>query len=419
MKVLLYFLISFTFFYSCTTSKPKLPDHLKVRDGLNNFINKADKGDSVTVVYFGGSITEAAGWRVQTAEWLRNYFENEAIIEVNASIGGTNSEFGAYRFDRDVAPHNPDLVFVEFAVNDSGSDSMQIIRAMEGIVRKIWQNNLKTDICFIYTVKADKFDSVSPPNLFKSVRAMEVIANYYGIPSINFGSEIAEMIKKGNLITEGGSAFLDTTPVFSSDGVHPHLETGHKIYTEIFTEAFQITAAYSDKNRRKLSKPLHQDNLCDAKLEKIPGNAFYGEWEEINEENNDFYQSFGDRIPGTMMTKKTGDSISFRFTGDRIGLTDVIGPKSGYLLMKIDNKAADTIKRFDSYCHFYRRNFFLIKNLENKEHKISIVLLQKPDNKRAILNSQKKIETNPELFEGHEWYVSGILLNGKFLDKEK
>jgi lysophospholipase L1-like esterase len=415
MKKLIYFFFGLVLIYGCGNSKPDLPDHFKVREGFNHFLNKAKNGDSVNVVYFGGSITEAPGWRVQSAEWLKNYFKNEAIQEVNASIGGTNSEFGAYRFERDVAPYNPDLVFIEFAVNDSGSDSLQILQAMEGIVRKIWNKNVNTDICFIYTIKTEKLDSVTTSSYFKSVRTMEVVADHYGIPSINFGPEIAKRINNGTLIAEASTAYVDTIPVFTNDGVHPYLETGHTIYTEVFANAFQLIDKYSKDVRRKLKEQLRQDNLVDATMVKVPASSFTGAWEKINNKNNDFYQSFGERIPGTMMTSSTGDKISFKFTGDRIGLTDVIGPKSGYLLMQLDGAPADTIKRFDSYCYFYRRSFFLKKNLENKAHEVVFTLLDKPANKPEILRSKQKIENSPELFEGNEWYVSGILLNGNII----
>ena len=50
--------------------------------------------------------------------------------------------------DSDVLAKNPDLVFVEFAVNDSQTDSLEIVRSMEGIVRKIRNHSDHVDICF-------------------------------------------------------------------------------------------------------------------------------------------------------------------------------------------------------------------------------------------------------------------------------
>ena len=45
----------------------------------------------------------------------------EAHIKFHdAAIGGTPSKLGVFRMDRDVLPYKPDLIFIEFAVNDGG-----------------------------------------------------------------------------------------------------------------------------------------------------------------------------------------------------------------------------------------------------------------------------------------------------------
>jgi lysophospholipase L1-like esterase len=41
--------------------------------------------------------------------------------QVDAAIGGTGSELGAYRFEEHVLKYKPDLLFIEFAVNDNGA----------------------------------------------------------------------------------------------------------------------------------------------------------------------------------------------------------------------------------------------------------------------------------------------------------
>lgn len=111
------------------------------------FVEKAQSGVPVTVAYLGGSITcgavtwpttgtNAAGvaydysaynaeqqsWRALTFEWLRARFEKTPgqFRQVHAAIGGTPSLLGCYRLEKDVLEQKPDLVFVEFAVNDGG-----------------------------------------------------------------------------------------------------------------------------------------------------------------------------------------------------------------------------------------------------------------------------------------------------------
>jgi lysophospholipase L1-like esterase len=110
------------------------------------FLDKAASGEPIVVAYLGGSITVGAAtwplsgtnaadesydfssydrdmnsWRALTYEWLRTQYEKTAgqFRQVDAAIGGTPSLLGAYRLEQDVLSQNPDLVFVEFAVNDS------------------------------------------------------------------------------------------------------------------------------------------------------------------------------------------------------------------------------------------------------------------------------------------------------------
>ena len=76
-------------------------------------------------------------------------------------------------------------MFVEFAVNDSKTDSLLICNSMEGIVRKIKQQDPATDICFLYTLNIGMLDDLKAGKTYRSVRFMENVAGHYGIPSVN------------------------------------------------------------------------------------------------------------------------------------------------------------------------------------------------------------------------------------------
>ena len=87
---------------------------------------KLKKGDTVNVAYIGGSVTGGTGssdaskysWRARTTAWLQSKYPSATVNEINMGIGGTGSYLGAARFDNNIVSKNPDLVFVEFAVND-------------------------------------------------------------------------------------------------------------------------------------------------------------------------------------------------------------------------------------------------------------------------------------------------------------
>ncbi|RKX43906.1 MAG: hypothetical protein DRP64_07590 [Verrucomicrobia bacterium] len=144
---------------------------------FRKFIQKAESAQPVVIAYLGGSITEGAttfpstgtnalgevfdyssfnaqkdSWRALSYEWLRTRFEQTPgqFRQVNAAIGGTPSLLGAYRLEQDVLGESPDLVFVEFAVNDSGvapltranPDALQsILRTTRSIVERLREQN--------------------------------------------------------------------------------------------------------------------------------------------------------------------------------------------------------------------------------------------------------------------------------------
>lgn len=72
------------------------------------------------VAFLGGSITGKDDcWRPQTMDMFRRLYPHIVWEEINASVGGTGSNFGAFRLRGEVIVHKPDLIFVEFAVNDA------------------------------------------------------------------------------------------------------------------------------------------------------------------------------------------------------------------------------------------------------------------------------------------------------------
>ncbi|MBS1606116.1 MAG: glycoside hydrolase family 3 C-terminal domain-containing protein, partial [Bacteroidetes bacterium] len=126
------------------------------RQGLPNFFGKLKSGRPVTIAYLGGSITNArGGYREQSLAWLKKYYPGSNISAINAGVGGTASDLANFRLRHQVLAFKPDLVFVEFAVNDQFTPPASIHATMEGIVRQIWRQDRYTDICFLYTMTGD------------------------------------------------------------------------------------------------------------------------------------------------------------------------------------------------------------------------------------------------------------------------
>ncbi|MBA3683914.1 MAG: hypothetical protein H0W72_01535 [Planctomycetes bacterium] len=105
---------------------------------------RARAGETLTVVFFGCSLTWGANstdpdlrsMRGCLAERLRAQYPSAHWRFVDAAIGGTNSLLGIFRFERDVARHRPDLVVVDFTLNDGAEEADgDRLASYEAIVR--------------------------------------------------------------------------------------------------------------------------------------------------------------------------------------------------------------------------------------------------------------------------------------------
>jgi lysophospholipase L1-like esterase len=101
---------------------------------------RARRGEPIKLGVIGGSITAGAiashpgnSYSGLLLAWWRNRFPKCEIDLINAGIGGTGSMYGALRAGRDLLSGTPDLVVIEFAVNDNWTDG----EAYEGLVRQI------------------------------------------------------------------------------------------------------------------------------------------------------------------------------------------------------------------------------------------------------------------------------------------
>ncbi len=391
---------------------------LQIRDGLSHFFTKIENGDSIKVAYLGGSITEQEGWRVYSLKWFQKHYPEAKFNEINAAIGGTPSEFGVFRLQDHVLAFKPDLIFVEFAVNDKNAGEEKVIRSMEGIVRQAWQYNPNVDICFIYTIWESYLETESNGFLPSSISAMETVAGKYGIPSVNFGVEVCRRLKENKLVFKGESKEIDGIQVFGPDGTHPYTETGHHIYQEVLMRSFEAMEAMNKKYKAKahsLQKPIEPYNFSNARMIDISQFDLGKGWEIMH--TNKMFLEFKKYLPNIGKADKSGETITVRFKGRAIGAYDLIGPGGGRVIIEVDGCVKDTITRFDKYCTYYRMNYFLIDHLENTNHVVKFQLLSEPYNKEAILQETFKedIKEYPDKYKNYCWYVGKILIDGDLL----
>jgi lysophospholipase L1-like esterase len=107
---------------------------------LQALMQRLEKGEPVTVVTLGGSITTGyaaqppreKGWAALLARSL-----GPNVKLVNAGVSGTDSAAAVQRLDAHVIAAQPDLVIVEFGVNDQWLDPAVRASSYEALLRRL------------------------------------------------------------------------------------------------------------------------------------------------------------------------------------------------------------------------------------------------------------------------------------------
>lgn len=390
------------------------------RTGLPNFYAKVEKGKAVKIAYLGGSITEAKnGWREQSLKWFERQYPTATFTHVNAAIGGTGSDLGAYRLQQDVLVHKPDLVFVEFAVNDASKSQVSIHQSMEGIVRQIWQKDPFTDICFVYTLTGEMAPTIERGKFPMSASAMEKIADYYGIPSVHLGLEVVALAKADKLIFTGKSADYPDKLVFSGDNVHPFPNTGHRLYVEALSRALpEINKVKVSKAKHALPEPFTGKNLEKARMFSVKDLPRTNGWEELSIHFDTVAYQFQNRFNYLIKATKPGEKITIKFKGTRFGLYDVMGPGCGQYRITVDGKPSYLQPRFDQYCTYYRSNYFFLPEMEDKEHTVVLeVSGELLDKERILQKRNNSTKNNLAIYQASALYAAQVMIVGRLIYK--
>ena len=220
-------------------------------------LQKAREGKDVSLAYIGGSITEGGGYKPNSAcyaEVSATAFANKYgkdgggnVHFINAGMSGTSSDIGIIRYGRDVVGRlpegssHPDILFVEFAVNDSGCETKG--GAYEGLIRQALKSGSAVVLVF---------------SVFNNLNRVEEM-NYrkygtkYDLPMISTADAI-----KDDYQTPG---FYDW---FYNDSLHPNAN-GYKLMADCILELM-------DRVDKEDTEP---DNITDVdSIEAVTSSSY-------------------------------------------------------------------------------------------------------------------------------------------------
>lgn len=191
---------------------------------MEKVLEKMKNGESVSIAFIGGSVTEgalAASYEESYADCfaaeLQEKYPDAELTYINAGLSGTGSSLGVMRYDRDVveaAGCRPDIVFLEFAINDWQEPTEG--RAYESMIRTILEAENDPAVILLFSVAQNEW------NMQEVYIPM---GEHYGLPMASIRDAVKKPLADGTM----------TKKEFFADDYHPSTY-GHKIMADCLGE---------------------------------------------------------------------------------------------------------------------------------------------------------------------------------------
>lgn len=303
-----------------------------------DFAKKAQAGDQLNVVFLGGSLTWGAqstdpttkSYRAVIARDFEALYPKARFRFFDAAIGGTGSQLGAFRLERDVLAHDPDLVFLDFTVNDNASEVQpHRLAAYESLVRRLVERGVPV-VQAIFSTKGDYL----PGEKLRPLRPKhQEIATAYGLPVADAVGHIGKAIESGKVTPDD----LWDVP---DDGTHPG-DAGYALYAEACWNAFR-QAVKDDLTVKVPEKMLNSDKYMRVARNRLTAlDPLPKGWEKGRPHRIALAFDFvcSRWMDDLVVAKPGAEPLKFKFKGSDVLLFGEKTRKSGSFQVRIDDGA--------------------------------------------------------------------------------
>jgi lysophospholipase L1-like esterase len=310
---------------------------------IADFHKRATAGEKLNVVFLGGSLTWGANasdpnqtsYRALMGKYLIEKYPKAHITNHDAAIGGTGSNLGIFRLERDVFAKQPDLVFLDFTINDGISNAD--------------------------TLSLEIYESLLRMMLEKNIPVVQVMLSCYGqlgkhfdlkkVPRYNDHMTIAKAYNTGvgdtllYIQNEYKTKKLDLDEVWSigRDKTHPD-DAGYRLYFEAVRDGYE--AAVKDKRVTVIpEKPVFGDGYMNPKRNILVDMKIYPKgWQREKTYRTSLWfdglssRWMGDVLAASAKRRKTTEPLVFDFEGTLVGLFGEYNGQSVPFRVYIDDK---------------------------------------------------------------------------------
>lgn len=291
-------------------------------------MQRAESGKPVTIGVIGGSITQGSSASssqenyafLNTKWWAEAFPQCSGLNFVNAGIGATGSYIGVHRVAEDLLAQNPDVVVVEFSVNDT--DAAFNLGTYDSLVRKILNAENQPAVILLFMCQE---------NNTTLAETHKQIGEAYDLPMISYQQAVMPEIEKGTF----------TWTDIAADNIHPN-SNGHGIVGELLWNYYNSVYAQLDtidtSDLSFTAEPVTADRYAEAEL---LNSTEITPTENIGFAEADLMYQF----PSGWQATEAGASLTFAVDARNIGILyyRTIDGKSGEYTVYIDGQLADTL----------------------------------------------------------------------------
>lgn len=353
--------------------KEPLPyqQYIKVRSGLKRFESIVVNQKLATVAFLGGSITYNPGWRQKVCSYLQERYPQTQFRFIAAGIPSLGSLPHAFRLQRDVLDSGKvDLLFLEAAVNDrvNGTDSLTQVRDLEGIVRHARKSNPVMDIVlmeFADPYKNRDYDKGITP---VEIKNHELIANHYGLTSINLAKEVHDKINNHEFSWDDD--FKD---------LHPSV-FGQELYFATIKAMLTMStdAATQQKTPARLPSVINKHSFINGSYYPIQKVQTDQQWHiDPHWQPADGVSTREGFVNVPVLSAVTpGAKLTLTFKGNAVGVAILSGPDAGSVNYAVDGGTYKHLSLYTAWSNSLHLPWYLLlgSGLSNGTHRLTLII---------------------------------------------
>lgn len=175
------------------------------------FVKRWPQSRTVNIVFHGHSVPAGYArtpevrtldaYPYQTLKLIKEHYPQAIVNTITTAIGGEQSEQGAARFEEDVLTHKPDVIFIDYALNDRTIGVERAEKAWRSMVETALDHGVKIILCTPTPDLSARMTDDNDP-LTRLAQMIRGLAAEYQVGLADFYAAFCSILSSGQSLQE-------------------------------------------------------------------------------------------------------------------------------------------------------------------------------------------------------------------------